>query len=375
VSAGHGYLITGGLGGVGLEIAGWLAARGARHLLLLGRSAPGELAHRTLAALRAQGVEINVAAVDVADETALARGLADWRVSGQPAIRGVVHAAGSWHDVPLAQLEAGALASVLAPKVAGTWALERLLGADLDFFVSCSSLSSVLPAHGQANYAAANAFLDAHAHWRRAQGRPALSVNWGPWSGVGFGASERGRRAHERLESFGLRRITPASALAALGELLARGTTQAAVVAIDWSLLARVDAPLARTMQLAEVAGHLVAETAALGVGGEWLHRLATTPAEARGDLVRGAVGEIVARVLRVNAAELRCAEPLSNLGLDSLMAVEIKNRFRADLGVDVPLARFLEGASTDGLGEIVQAEFNAGGVKPAPPAEEEFVV
>ena len=370
-----GYLISGGLGGVGLEIAGWLVARGARHLHLLGRSAPSEGAQRALAALRAQGAEIDVAAVDVADETALARVLGDWRAAGRPSIRGVVHAAGSWRDTPLAQLDAEALAGVLAPKIAGTWALERLVGAELDFFVSCSSLSSVLPAHGQANYAAANAFLDAHAHWRRAQGRPALSVNWGPWSGVGFGASERGRRAHERLESFGLRRLTPPAALAALGALLAHGTTQAAVVAIDWTTLARVDAPLARTPQLAEVAGHLVAATKTVSADGEWRRRLAAAPVAERGDLVCAAVGEIVARVLRVNVEDLRRAEPLPNLGLDSLMAVEIKNRLRSDLGVDVALARFLEGASADGLSEIVQAELVATAAEPVPAIEEEFVV
>ncbi len=375
VSARHGYLITGGLGGVGLEIAGWLIARGARHLLLLGRSAPGAAAREAIAAWRAQGADVQTAAVDVADEAALAHALADWRAAGRPAMRGVVHAAGSWHDVPLAQLDAAALASVLAPKVAGTWALERLLGADLDFFLSCSSLSSVLPAHGQANYAAANAYLDAHAHWRRAQGRPALSVNWGPWSGVGFGASERGRKAHERLESFGLRRITPPAALAALGALLDRGTTQAAVVAVDWTLLARVDAPLARTPFLAEVAGHLVAEAAATPADGEWRRRLAAVPAEARGTLVSEAVAEIVARVFRTPVAELRRAEPLPNLGLDSLMAVEIKNRIRADLGVDVPLARFLEGASTDALVASVQAEVAVDRPSPAAPAVEEFVV
>ena len=374
-SADCGYLITGGLGGLGLEIAGWLVARGARHLLLLGRSVPGEGAMRAIAVWRAEGVTVEVAAVDVADEQALARALAVWSASGHPAIRGVIHAAGSWNDLPITQLDAAALAGVLAPKVAGTLALERLLGSDLDIFVSCSSLSSVLPAHGQANYAAANAFLDAHAHSRRAQGRHAVSINWGPWSGVGFGASERGRRAHERLESFGLRRITPASALAALGALLTRGAAQAAVVAIDWRLLARVDAPLARTPLLAEVAGRFVAETTPLGSESEWRQRLAAAPVECRGELVRSAVGGIVARVLGASAAELRRAEPLSNLGLDSLMAVQIKNHIRADLGVDVPLARLLEGISTDMLIGIVQSEVDAAGVNVEAAREEEFVV
>ncbi len=375
IAADRGYLITGGLGGVGLELANWLVARGARHLLLLGRSTPGEAAKRALGALRAQGATVHVAAVDVAEENALAQVLRDWSAAGRPPIRGVMHAAGSWHDVPFAQLDAAGLARVLAPKVAGTLALERLLGAELDFFVSFSSLSSVLPAHGQANYAAANAFLDAHAHARRAMGRPALSVNWGPWSGVGFGASEHGRKAHERLESFGLRRITPVAALAALEALLVRGTTQAAVVAVDWALLARVDAPLARTPFLSEVAGHLVAEMVGVAADGEWAKRFAATPPDARGALVNEAVGGIVARVFRMPAAELRRTEPLPNLGLDSLMAVEIKNRLRAELGVDVPLARLLEGASVDALATLVQAELATAGTGPAAPAVEEFVL
>jgi natural product biosynthesis luciferase-like monooxygenase protein len=375
IASDRAYLITGGLGGVGLEVAGWLVARGARHLLLLGRSAPGEAARRAIETLRAQGAEVHIAAVDVADENALAQALREWSLAGRPPIRGVMHAAGSWHDVPLAQLDAAGLARVLAPKIAGTLALERLLGAELDFFVSFSSLSSVLPAHGQANYAAANAFLDAHAHARRAQGRPALSVNWGPWSGIGFGASEHGRKAHERLESFGLRRITPVAALAALDALLVRGTTQAAVVAVDWALLARVDAPLARTPFLSEVAGHLVAQATGVVASGEWAKRFAATPLELRGALVHEAVGGIVARVFRTNVSELRRTEPLPNLGLDSLMAVEIKNRLRADLGVDVPLARFLEGSSVDALATLVQADLAAAGAGPAAPAVEEFVV
>jgi len=369
------YLITGGLGGVGLEFATWLVQRGARHLLLVGRSAPSEAAARTLATLRAAGAHVETAAVDVADESSLNDALAAWRQAGHPAFRGIVHAAGSWHDTPLVELDAAGLARVLAPKVAGTLALERLLGADLDFFISCSSLSALLPAHGQANYAAANAFLDAHAQWRRAQGRPALSINWGPWSSVGFGASERGRRAHERLESFGLRRISPASALAALDALLAQGTTQAAVVTIDWALLAKVDAPLARTAQLTEVAGQLVAAAATATAGGEWLQQVVATAPEARAALVQGAVSDIVARVLRIPAAELRQAEPLSNLGLDSLMAVEIKNRVRSELGVDVPLARLLEGASTDAIAAQVAQDLPATGQSGNSAAVEEFTV
>lgn len=361
VRADAGYLISGGLGGLGLALAEWLAERGARHLLLLGRSAPSAAAREQLASLARRGVSARIAAVDVADEPGLRRELEAWRREGGPAVRGVVHAAGVWRDLPMAQMSPDDLSAVLAPKVAGTLVLERCVGADLDFFLSCSSLSAVLPAHGQANYAAGNAFLDVHAQWRRAQGRPALSINWGPWSGIGFGASEHGRRAHERLESFGLRRIAPAPALAALGALLARGGAQATVVTVDWALLARVDAPLARTALLTEVAGGLVAPAASVeplaGLG----QRVASAAPAEQEDLVRAGVAEIIARVFRRPVAELRRDEPLPNLGLDSLMAVEIKNRIRAELGLDVPLARFLEGSTANDLAAFTAAAWTEG--------------
>lgn len=381
VRADAGYLISGGLGGLGLALAEWLAERGARHVLLLGRSAPSSAARETLASLERRGVAVRIAAVDVADEAGLRRELDAWRRAGGPAVRGVVHAAGVWRDLPMAQMSPEDLSAVLAPKVAGTLALERCVGADLDFFLSCSSLSAVLPAHGQANYAAGNAFLDAHAQWRRAHGRPALSINWGPWSGIGFGASEHGRRAHERLESFGLRRIAPAPALAALGALLARGGAQATVVTVDWALLARVDAPLARTALLTEVAGGLVAPTASAeplaGLG----QRVASAAPAEQETMVRDGVAEIIARVFRRPVSELRRDEPLPNLGLDSLMAVEIKNRIRAELGLDVPLARFLEGSTADGLADFTAAAWTEGaasraaGGGAATAATEEFTV
>src|SRR5690606_19429076 len=130
-----------------------------------------------------------------------------------------------------------------------------------------------------------------------------------------------------------------------------------------------------RTPFLSEVAGHLVAQTTSVVVNGEWAKRLAETPPEARGALISEAVIGIVARVFRTPVSELRRAEPLPNPGLDSLMAVEIKNRIHAELGVDVPLARFLEGSSTDALAAIVEAGVAAGNANAATTAMEEFVV
>jgi natural product biosynthesis luciferase-like monooxygenase protein len=358
------YLITGGLGGVGLKVAEWLVERGARHLLLVGRSSPTPVAKQVIASLEARGCTVTVAAADVADEAAMRAVLGEWRTVGRPPVRGVMHAAGSWHDVPIAQMDAGMLAAVLAPKTTGTWVLESLLADQaLDFFVSFSSLSSLLPAFGQTNYAAANAFLDAHGRWRRAMGRHALSVNWGPWSDVGFGATEKGLRAHERLETFGIHRLVPSDALDALGLLLARDAAQAVVVKMDWAMLARVDPQLARTPFLSEVTASFLESPMSPTVDDGLLRLLEQVPPSEHPALVQERVAAIVARVLHLEHAQLRVDEPLPNLGLDSLMAVEIKNRLQTETGVNVPLARFLEGASVATLAFWVQTEIKLRGL------------
>jgi acyl carrier protein len=259
-------------------------------------------------------------------------------------VRGVIHAAGAWRDIALSAMEADHLADVLAPKMAGTWNLERQLGQEpLDFFVSFSSLSALIPAHGQANYAAGNAFLDAHAAWRRAQGRPGLSVNWGPWSGVGFGATEVGLRAHNRLESFGIHRIAPEEAFAALDAVLGARVGQMAVCRIDWQTLAQVDPQLATSPLLTGLTHHLLAATAGRAQG--------FSPQDAQ-----SSVRKIVAAVLRQPAAEVQANVPLTHLGLDSLMAMEIKNRILAETAVNISIAQFLTGASVQSLAEWVDA-------------------
>jgi natural product biosynthesis luciferase-like monooxygenase protein len=352
------YLITGGLGGVGLKLAEWLVERGARHLLLVGRSSPSPAAQQAIESLEVNGSTVMVAAADVVDEIAMTTLLQNWQKAGRPPIRGVMHAAGLWHDVPVDHMDAATLAAVLAPKMAGTWVLERVLADQaLDFFVSFSSLSSLWPAYGQTNYAAANAFLDAHALWRRSVGRQALSVNWGPWADVGFGATKQGLRAHERLEAFGMRRLPPSDALDALGWLLAGDLTQGVVVKMDWAMLTRVDPRLAHTPFLSEVTSGFGDAQSLATADSDLARHLELAPPAEHSALVQGAVASIAARVLHIGAGELRVDEPLRNLGLDSLMAVEIKNRVQAETGVNVPLARFLEGASVAALAVWVQTE------------------
>jgi len=208
------YLISGGLGDLGLLVARWMVEQGARRLILLGRSrlpprlswgsveAGSRLAGQITAIreLESLGAAVHLAPVDVANEAELSAFLEAFHAEGWPPIRGVVHAAGVLQDGLLVQLDAAALDKVLRPKVMGGWLLHRLLRDDpLDFFILFSSAGSMLGQPGQGNYAAANAFLDALAHHRQAQGQPALSINWGAWAGEGFADSVGGKRLAARL--------------------------------------------------------------------------------------------------------------------------------------------------------------------------------
>jgi natural product biosynthesis luciferase-like monooxygenase protein len=246
------YLITGGLGGIGLKLAEWLVHRGARRLVLLGRtplpprgawetldkSHPHAAAVAAIRQLEAEGAHVRLAVADVADEARMTALWGELRRGGWLPLRGAFHAAGLGLDRALADLDAATLATVLRPKVAGAWVLHRLsAGEPLDFFVLFSSVNSILATAGQGSYAAANAFLDALAHHRAAEGRPALCVNWGPWGEVGFGTTPQGVRQHALLALQGIGRIGVKQGLEILEVLTAQGPPQLGVIPIDWSKL------------------------------------------------------------------------------------------------------------------------------------------
>ena len=290
---------------------------------------------------------MHLAAADVADEGQLSAFLDEFRAEGWPPIRGVVHAAGVLRDGLLSQLDTAALNAVLRPKMVGGWLLHRLLAdAPLDFFVLFSSAGSLLGQPGQGNYAAANAFLDALAHHRRAQGRPALSINWGAWAELGFADTTAGRRLAKHLALLGIQSLAPGLALKVLERLLRLGSTQVAVVPVNWaqyhqSRPAGTESPLLSQLARAEATIPLPA----VHPGEKRDTLLAAQPIE-RQRLLQSYLSEQVARVLGLPASQLDVQQPLSNLGLDSLMAVELKNRMAVDLGVNVPIVKFLQGFS-----------------------------
>jgi NAD(P)-dependent dehydrogenase (short-subunit alcohol dehydrogenase family)/acyl carrier protein len=353
------YLISGGAGDLGLAVARWMVEQGARRLILLGRTkfpprahwnsaeAGSRLAHQIAAIrhLEAAGACVHMAAVDVADEEQLTAFLNEFQAEGWPPIRGVVHAAGVLQDGLLAQLDAGALGKVLRPKMIGGWLLHRLLeAAPLDFFVMFSSAGSLLGQPGQGNYAAANAFLDALAHYRRARGQPALTVNWGAWGGLGFAETPGGKRLAARLQFLGINSIASAQALEVLERLLRQRATQVAALPVDWKRYLQFYPAGNEPRLLSELATEEAGKSPQASHPREKRSALLAAEPAQLSALLQSYLAELVARVLGLSASKMDLQQPLSNLGLDSLMAVELRNRIAVDLAINVPMATFLMG-------------------------------
>jgi acyl transferase domain-containing protein/acyl carrier protein len=338
------YLLTGGLGRLGLKVARWLVEQGARHLVLMGRRglparetwdaipATDEMAHRTaaVAQIEALGAEVDVVIADVADRSALTRLFGSFG-SARPPLRGIVHAAADVRGEPLSEATAATLGAVFAPKVAGGWLLHELSrDLPLDFCVLFSSTTSLLGSGRLGYYAAANQFLDALAHHRRTEGLPALSVNWGTWDEM-RGVSDDERRAFAQA---GLLPMRSEDALEILGYLAGGSEVQATVAAVDWqSLISLYELKRPRPL-LAELRARPAVAAAAAGPRSvELPARLLAAPAESRRDLVLEHVRGEVASVLGLDPARVDVEQGLFDMGMDSLMAVDLKARLEAAVG------------------------------------------
>ncbi|OBA62317.1 polyketide synthase [Mycobacterium sp. 1100029.7] len=335
------YLVTGGLGSIGLEIAGYLAAQGAGNLVLTSRRAPGEAAQQRIDALIAQhGCEIRVLAADVADAHDVARLLASVQAE-LPPLAGIVHAAGEVSTTVLSDLDDTEVDRVFAGKVWGAWHLsEAAADLHLDFFISTSSIASVWGGFGQTAYGAANAFLDGLAWRLRERGVAGISVNFGPWSA---GMADAESRA--RLEQRGIRTLSPADALAGLTDVVAASSAHGVVARIDWARFLPLYEQAGRRAFLTELEHEVPDAVPAMTPSGktELVERLTNAPVQQRKKLLTDYLRDAVAEVTRVDVSEIRENAGFFDLGMDSLMAVEMRRRIEHGVGREIPITLVMD--------------------------------
>ncbi len=372
VKADRSYLITGGLGALGIQVAEWLVNQGARHLVLTGRRSPSEKVQQQLHQLEQSGAMVQVVAADIADRADVQR-----IITGlETPLGGVIHAAGVLEDGLLMGQDWASFERVMAPKVAGAWHLHTLTqDRNLDFFVCFSSVAAMLGSPGQGNYAAANAFMDALVHHRRHLGLPGSSINWGPWAESGMAAA-LGRREQARWEAQGIKPIARDRGLAVLGELLTQNATQVGVLPINWSQFIRQfppDKPLPILSIVAATTPAIAQPKSA------FRQTVDLANAVDRKTLLLEHLRQQTAKVLNMSSVE--AIDPqlgFIELGMDSLMAVELSNRLGSSLEFHVSAAIAFDYPTIESLvdyfDQIIAAQLTttvvAAPVAPEPPSE-----
>lgn len=340
------YLVTGGLGGLGLATASWLVDRGARSVLLWSRRRPSEGQEATLQSLKNAGAQITHRCVDVGDRRSVTEGIRH-AIAELPPLKGIFHSAGCLRDAPAVHQDRNSFDAVLRPKVTGAWLLQELTQElKLDFLVLFSSASSVVGMHGQSNYAAANAFLDMLAHVDGARGSRTLSVNWGAWSEVGM-AAEQGSRLETALERWGMEMLSPAVGIDALEHLLGHAHRGSWLVFnADWArfgssfpkgrspFFSELVATSQQSMDPPSVAHSAAPSTPSAPAAVPEASSAAPDNAPAMLDFLRGKLVEL----LGIPAEPpLEPSVGLVDLGVDSLLAVDLRRILQRDLDLKLP--------------------------------------
>jgi hybrid polyketide synthase / nonribosomal peptide synthetase FtdB len=375
------YLITGGFGALGILIARWMVENGARRLILMSRtkfpprSEWGSIKENNPLAeqiafikeLEAMGVSIHLAAVDVGDKEQLAFFIESYKKEGWPPILGVIHTAGILRDQLLQKMDFDTYDLVLRPKVTGAWNLHCLfMDTPLDFFILFSSAASLMGLMGQINYASGNAYLDGLAHYRRAHGLPALSINWGPWAEVGMASK---LNLFDYYHKIGLNVIFPKQGLEVMTRLFGQECSQIAVIPITWSVardyfyMGTIPPMTAETgLQKSNQEAAVSSEGTLNEAKASFLQKVFACDPSERQSTIETCIQGLVAKVLRFDRLKLNIHERLNTLGLDSMMATEIKNKI--ELGFEIPMSivDLLQGLSVYQLAELILDKLNNSG-------------
>lgn len=352
------YWLAGGLGGFGLQIARWMVEHGARHLVLGGRSSSVSAeAQEAIGQLESLGAAVSVIPADITQPGEVQRVL-EQIDSSLPTLVGVIHTAMVLEDKLLVDLDRATLERVLRPKMLGGWNLhQQTLGRELECFVLFSSLSSVFGHAGQANYSAANAMLDSLAYYRRAQGLPALVMNWGHLGEAGYLAERE--ELGERLKRQGVLSFTVQQATDCLEYALQTMAIQLSCLRIDW----RIWRGLGITNRVSPRFEHLLIYDDESGGGTTAsASNMRAASADVRRSMVDSSLRGKVGSLLGVQADKISADRALLEMGLDSLMAVELRNWVEGQMEIDLPISSLMQGNSFDELVNQISQSVGSGG-------------
>ncbi len=341
------YLITGGTGGVGLAVAEYLVRQGAKYLLLISRSGANPKTQEQINKIKAI---VKVCALDISEPQEMAR--LSQELEHLPPLKGVIHCAGVLDDSTLLNLDRERFKKVMLPKLNGSWNLHTFTqDKELDFFVLFSSATSMLGSPGQANYAAANAFLDALARYRHSQDLPALSINWGFWAEVGM---VKNSGEDLRLGQMGLGTIKPHQGVSILRNLIYQslhtGVVEIGVIPINWDILVKTLPMVAEIPMFEDLVKNKKTNPNKPNLASSTLDIAAYNQEQ-----VQEYISKVVTEIIGI--ANITYDTLLYDLGLDSLMAVELKNRIERDLNITLSIKTLFQQASIKWLTEEVKTK------------------
>lgn len=357
------YLITGGFGGFGMEVARWISKQGVRHLVLVGRrGAASDEARALMIQLERAGVTVFAAAADISQEAEVVALLT--QVSAcMPPLRGVFHAAAVLDDSPLDMAEHSRFAKVMNPKALGAWHLHRHTRTlPLDLFVMFSSISALIGNPAQGAYVAANVVLDAIAHMRRASGLPAMSINWGALSEVGMVAHDG--NVEEYFKRVGIGSFNPAQALEVFGKLLEWNPVQVGAAIIDCPRWGQFNPAWAASPRYR----HLIAEPDRQSAGAtsnEFYAAMFELPEEARSRYATTVLVDLISEIMRIPADRIDPRQSLVKMGVDSLMAMELQTAINRKTGAKVSTLELMKGNAIEQLAAHVQTSLETVGLDP----------
>lgn len=350
------YLVTGGVRGFGLTAAEWLVKKGARHLVLLGRSAKlAPDAQETVERMRRAGADVRAEAADVTDQAAMERVIRGIEAGPYP-LRGVIHAANVYNDSYLDQMSEEGFRRVYDPKALGAWNLHRLTRTvPLDFFVLFSSISAIVGNPGQGNYVAGNGFLSGLSQIRQQEGLPALAVNWGAIADVGYLA--RNEAVEAQLKDTGIFPLAPHAALELLGELISRNVAEITVAKVDWkSWLATAQS--GKSPRFSAVHSETEQQSSPQDRESPLIDALRSAPLKKRREIMEGQLLLQVAGILGMGKSRLPGArQGFTDLGMDSMLSVELRNRLQKSYRCTLPATLLFLYPTVEKLAEYFLAE------------------